>query len=258
MPSSTHMEMAQESPRALNDPVGFRPSSLISRSVAPMRVAGAAGAEAAASSLRPVRQSRFHAERAKPERSATWSSGAVAKRVAGPGSRGAVQIVADQQRSAAFAEVPALPASNFRLHRLHSRCVILSLGMNSVHFNLIGLCALALPVWARGEYRTAERFPAGCGRHEIDGGTVRIFSGGGVTEMPVGLIASVEQVRAAEDAPAPLLHRSPRPAASRRTARTDPTTRQHPLNCAGSHGRPQISMLCPIRSSQRHARGIRF
>jgi hypothetical protein len=36
-PSSTHMEIAQESPRALKEPVGFSPSSLISRSFAPMR-----------------------------------------------------------------------------------------------------------------------------------------------------------------------------------------------------------------------------
>src|ERR1041384_3546690 len=37
IPSSTHMEMAQESPRALKDPVGLTPSSLTQRSRAPSR-----------------------------------------------------------------------------------------------------------------------------------------------------------------------------------------------------------------------------
>src|SRR5947208_3567687 len=36
-PSSRHIEIAQESPRALNDPVGFSPSSLTRRLPAPMR-----------------------------------------------------------------------------------------------------------------------------------------------------------------------------------------------------------------------------
>ena len=37
MPSSTHMEMAQARPRALNEAVGFSPSSFTHRSSAPMR-----------------------------------------------------------------------------------------------------------------------------------------------------------------------------------------------------------------------------
>src|SRR5260370_21994628 len=37
MPSSMAIEMAQDRPRALNEPVGFRPSSLTHRSDAPMR-----------------------------------------------------------------------------------------------------------------------------------------------------------------------------------------------------------------------------
>jgi hypothetical protein len=36
-PSSTHMETAQESPRALKDPVGFRPSSFTHSDSAPRR-----------------------------------------------------------------------------------------------------------------------------------------------------------------------------------------------------------------------------
>src|SRR5690348_16543001 len=37
IPSSLHMEMAHERPRALNEPVGFRPSSFTQRDSAPMR-----------------------------------------------------------------------------------------------------------------------------------------------------------------------------------------------------------------------------
>src|SRR5579863_5139631 len=37
MPSSTHMEIAHERPRALNDAVGFMPSSFTQRASAPTR-----------------------------------------------------------------------------------------------------------------------------------------------------------------------------------------------------------------------------
>src|ERR1700683_1867132 len=37
MPSSTHMETAQESPRALKEPVGFNPSSFTQSDSAPRR-----------------------------------------------------------------------------------------------------------------------------------------------------------------------------------------------------------------------------
>ncbi len=37
IPSSTHIEIAHESPRALNDPVGLMPSSFTHRSFAPSR-----------------------------------------------------------------------------------------------------------------------------------------------------------------------------------------------------------------------------
>src|ERR1700745_488044 len=37
IPSSTHIDTAHESPRALNDAVGFRPSSLTHSESAPMR-----------------------------------------------------------------------------------------------------------------------------------------------------------------------------------------------------------------------------
>src|SRR5580700_8087076 len=38
IPSSTHIETAQDNPRALNDPVGLMPSSFTHRSCAPRRV----------------------------------------------------------------------------------------------------------------------------------------------------------------------------------------------------------------------------
>src|ERR1700704_347861 len=38
MPSSTALEIAQDRPRALKEPVGFRPSSLTHRSLAPTRL----------------------------------------------------------------------------------------------------------------------------------------------------------------------------------------------------------------------------
>lgn len=65
--------------------------------------------------------------------------------------------------------------------------------MNGILY-LIGLGVLALPVWA-GEnivLNTGFRLPAD--RHEVDGGIIRIYSGDGVTEMPVSLVAGVEAV----------------------------------------------------------------
>jgi soluble lytic murein transglycosylase-like protein len=69
---------------------------------------------------------------------------------------------------------------------------------------IIGLCGLALPVWS-GEnivLQTGFRLPAD--RHEVDGGTIRIFSGEGVTEMPVSLVARVELVESPAADPAPV------------------------------------------------------
>jgi soluble lytic murein transglycosylase-like protein len=64
----------------------------------------------------------------------------------------------------------------------------------------IGLCALVLPVWAGETITLSTGYTLAADRHEVSGGTVRIFSGDEVTEMPASLIASVEAV----DAPAPL------------------------------------------------------
>ncbi len=67
---------------------------------------------------------------------------------------------------------------------------------------LIGLCALAAPVWA-GEYVVlGNGFRLHAERHEIGGGTVRIFSAGGVTELPAAAIAGYEQEEIAPPAPA--------------------------------------------------------
>lgn len=59
---------------------------------------------------------------------------------------------------------------------------------------LIGLCALALPVWAAESITLRTGYTLAADRHEVSGGTVRIFSGDEVTEMDASLVASVEQV----------------------------------------------------------------
>ena len=82
-------------------------------------------------------------------------------------------------------------------------------------FHIIGLTAvvtcLALPVWA-GEYVVlGNGFRLHADRHETDGGTVRIFSDGGVTEMAAGAIAGYEQeepvapAASAQASPAPVV-----------------------------------------------------
>jgi soluble lytic murein transglycosylase-like protein len=69
---------------------------------------------------------------------------------------------------------------------------------------IIGLCALALPVWAGENIVLRTGFQMAADRHEVDGGTIRIFSGDGVTEMALSLVVGVEQVEspAAPDVPA--------------------------------------------------------
>lgn len=83
------------------------------------------------------------------------------------------------------------PASNFRLHRLHSRCVILVWGMCKT-FYLIGLFVLALPVCGAENILLKTGSTIDADRHELVGGTFRIYSGDEVTEMPVSLVVSVE------------------------------------------------------------------
>jgi soluble lytic murein transglycosylase-like protein len=69
-----------------------------------------------------------------------------------------------------------------------------------------GILTSALPIWG-GEYVVlGHGFRLHAERHEVSGGIVRIFSAGGITEMPVTLIEGFEQ----EDAPVAL----PSPAAA--------------------------------------------
>jgi soluble lytic murein transglycosylase-like protein len=70
---------------------------------------------------------------------------------------------------------------------------------------LIGLCALTLPVWAAENITLKTGYTLAADRHEVSGGSVRIFSGDEVTEMPASLIANVEQVQeqAKVEAPEP-------------------------------------------------------
>jgi soluble lytic murein transglycosylase-like protein len=68
-------------------------------------------------------------------------------------------------------------------------------------FYLIGLTALALPVQA-GEFAVlANGFRIHADRHEVDGGMVRLFADGGITEMPA---QSVVQFEVDEIAAAPV------------------------------------------------------
>jgi soluble lytic murein transglycosylase-like protein len=70
---------------------------------------------------------------------------------------------------------------------------------------LIGLCALTLQVWAAENITLKTGYTLAADRHEVSDGTVRIFSGDEVTEMPASLIANVEQVQEQPkvEAPAP-------------------------------------------------------
>jgi soluble lytic murein transglycosylase-like protein len=75
---------------------------------------------------------------------------------------------------------------------------------------LIGLCALALPVWAAENITLRTGYTLAADRHEVFGGTVRIFSGDEITEIPASLVASVEQVETPKaEAPAPVAPLAP-------------------------------------------------
>jgi hypothetical protein len=69
--------------------------------------------------------------------------------------------------------------------------------------HLIGLCALTLPVWAGESIVLTTGFRLQAERHEVDGGTIRIYSSSGLTEMPAGLVASVETIDNPVTAPVP-------------------------------------------------------
>src|SRR5579862_1286974 len=106
-----------------------------------------------------------------------------------------------------------LPASYFRLHTLHSRCVTKLSGMRIFHLIgavAAGITALAFPVQA-GEYAVlANGFRLHADRHEVDDGVVRLYAEGGVTEMAVASVVRFEQE---EEIPAgtPCIDTSPAP-----------------------------------------------
>ena len=71
--------------------------------------------------------------------------------------------------------------------------------------HLIGAAILLATTAAAGEFavlRSGSRLPAD--RHELEGGTVRLFSNGGVTELPAALVAAFEQGEAIPPPAAPL------------------------------------------------------
>ena len=80
-----------------------------------------------------------------------------------------------------------------------------------VFVNIIGLAALALPVWAGESIVLSNGFRMHADRHETDGATVRIFANGGVVEIPAGTVASYEQ-EPAEPQP-PTVEPAPTPSA---------------------------------------------
>src|ERR1700749_4379028 len=69
---------------------------------------------------------------------------------------------------------------------------------------LAGVCFLTVPAWA-GEYvLLGNGFELHADRHEVDGTTVRIFSDGGVTEMPANNVAGYKQEEITAPPPAAL------------------------------------------------------
>jgi hypothetical protein len=73
---------------------------------------------------------------------------------------------------------------------------------------LTGICFVAVPAWA-GEYvLLGNGFELHADRHEVDGTTVRIFSDGGVTEMPASNIVDYRQEEITAP-PAPPVQTSP-------------------------------------------------
>ncbi|HEY4088352.1 MAG TPA: lytic transglycosylase domain-containing protein [Bryobacteraceae bacterium] len=72
-----------------------------------------------------------------------------------------------------------------------------------------GLCVLALPLSASECIVLKTGFELTADRHEIDGATMRIFSGGGVAEIPASLVTRIDHI----DDPPPALKPEPKPAA---------------------------------------------
>lgn len=107
---------------------------------------------------------------------------------------------------------------------------------------VIGLCALAVPVWAGENIVLTTGFRLQADRHEVDGATIRIYLADGVTEMPVSMVAGVEALEAVTQ-----------PASSVEAAPTAPKT-----EAAGSNGaesaRPAAVDLAPAELAESAAR----
>jgi soluble lytic murein transglycosylase-like protein len=72
---------------------------------------------------------------------------------------------------------------------------------------LIGLCVLALPLSARESIVLKTGFELSADRHEVDGAIMRIFSEGGVAEIPASLVTRIDHVE--DPAPAPKAEPAP-------------------------------------------------
>jgi hypothetical protein len=67
---------------------------------------------------------------------------------------------------------------------------------------LIGLLVLALPLLARESIVLKTGFELSADRHEIDGATMRVFSDGGVAEIPASLVSRIDHIDDPEPTPA--------------------------------------------------------
>lgn len=107
---------------------------------------------------------------------------------------------------------------------------------------LIGVSLAVSPVWA-GEYAVlsnGSRLKAD--RHELDGARIRLFSEGGVTELPGGLIAGFEpdgfEPNASATLPAPAVKPAEAPPAAAQTAQP-PTPPQLAASAAKKYSLPE-------------------
>jgi pyruvate/2-oxoglutarate dehydrogenase complex dihydrolipoamide acyltransferase (E2) component len=115
---------------------------------------------------------------------------------------------------------------------------------------LAGVCFLTVPACA-GEYVVlGNGFQLHADRHEVDGTTVRIFSDGGVTEMPAGSVAGYEQE---EITPAPAAP----PQAALPTTPALPVTPETPAEMAAAAAKKARIPDAFIRSVMKAESGFR-
>lgn len=89
--------------------------------------------------------------------------------------------------------------------------------MRRLFIHVIGLAALALPLWAGESVVLTNGFRLHADRHESDGDKVRIFANGGVMEMAASMVAGYEAEETPTPSPAPATP-PPAPAASQQPA----------------------------------------